>query len=99
MTGRGPISLLDPEKIDRTLSRIAHEILEKNKSSGDLALVGIRTRGVPLAERLAAKIQQIENVAIPVGTLDINLYRDDLALTQEQPGLHKTQIRFRRAAT
>ena len=95
MTTKPPVRILDPEKIDRTLSRIAHEILERNRSVKDLALVGIRTRGVPLAVRLAAKIRQFEGVEIPVGFLDINLYRDDVGLTQEKPVLRKTEIPFK----
>lgn len=69
--------LLDQAAINRSLTRIAHEILERNKGIADLALVGIKRRGVPLAQRLAAKIQQIEGIEIPVGELDITLYRDD----------------------
>src|SRR5207247_807471 len=95
MTSRGSVTILDPEKIDRTLSRIAHEILEKNKTPSEIRFVGIMTRGVPLAHRLAAKIKQFEGVEVPVGMLDINLYRDDVGLTHEQPVLHKTEIPFR----
>ena len=94
MTGRGPVQILDAEKIDRTLSRIAHEIVEKNKSSRNLALVGIRTRGVPLARRLAEKIRQVDNGEVPVGTLDINLYRDDLRQMHDHPVLGRTEIPF-----
>ena len=69
--------VMDEGKIDRTLTRMAHEILEKNRDLESLVLVGIRTRGVPLAERLASRIREIEKVEIPVGVLDITLYRDD----------------------
>jgi pyrimidine operon attenuation protein/uracil phosphoribosyltransferase len=69
---------MEPEEIDRALRRIAHEILERNKGAEDVILVGIHTRGVPLAERLRLIIDEYENVKVPVGTLDIGLYRDDL---------------------
>ncbi|GAH66227.1 unnamed protein product, partial [marine sediment metagenome] len=72
-------------EIKRTLVRIAHEIVEKNKGVADLALIGIRTRGVFLAKRLAQEIFIIEKKEIPVGTLDITLYRDDLSLVARQP--------------
>lgn len=70
--------VMEPEEIDRALRRIAHEILERNKGAEDVILVGIHTRGVPLAERLRLIIDEYENVKVPVGTLDIGLYRDDL---------------------
>ena len=92
---KGPAQVLDAERIDRALSRIAHEILEKNKSSRGLALVGIQTRGVPLAHRIGAKIREIEKQAeVPVGVLDINLYRDDLDHIRDVPVLRKTEIPF-----
>ncbi|MGA7971075.1 MAG: bifunctional pyr operon transcriptional regulator/uracil phosphoribosyltransferase, partial [Terriglobales bacterium] len=69
--------LMSASEVERTLIRLAHEILEKNNGCSDLALVGIRRRGVPLAERLAKIIQRIEKKPVPVGTLDITLYRDD----------------------
>lgn len=69
---------MEPEEIDRALRRIAHEILERNKGAEDVILVGIHTRGVPLAERMRLIIDEYENVKVPVGTLDIGLYRDDL---------------------
>ena len=71
--------ILDKSGIDRALTRIAHEILEKNKGPKDLVLVGIQRGGVHLARRLAAKIKEIEGVEPPVGSLDITMYRDDLA--------------------
>jgi len=71
-----------------------HEILERNKTLGRLALVGIRTRGVPLARRLAEKLAAIEGTEIPVGELDINLYRDDLSLIADHPILKRTEIPF-----
>ena len=99
MTGRdesakAPVQILDAERIDRALSRIAHEILEKNKVSDGLGLVGIQTRGVPLANRLGAKIREIEGRAVPVGVLDINLYRDDLDHIRDHPILRRTEIPF-----
>ena len=84
--------LMDEDGIRRALTRIAHEIVEKNKGMEDLVLVGIRTRGVPLAERIAAEIERIEGVRPPVGTLDITLYRDDLSLLSYQPIVRATQI-------
>ncbi|WP_137295690.1 bifunctional pyr operon transcriptional regulator/uracil phosphoribosyltransferase PyrR [Nocardioides dongxiaopingii] len=70
--------VLDTGDIARALTRIAHEILERNKGAGDLVLLGIPSRGVPLARRIAARIQDVEGVAVPVGALDITMYRDDL---------------------
>src|SRR5262245_48623831 len=70
--------LMSASEIDRTLVRLAHEILEKTKDLDQLAFIGIRRRGVPLAQRLARKIESLENRKVPVGILDINLYRDDL---------------------
>lgn len=86
--------VLDAEQIDKSLVRIAHEILENNKDVEDLAIVGIRTRGATLAQRLAAKIGSIKGSLVPVGALDITLYRDDLTTVAEQPVVHKTEIDF-----
>jgi pyrimidine operon attenuation protein/uracil phosphoribosyltransferase len=88
------VRIMDATQVNRTLSRIAHEILEKNKSLDDLTIVGIRTRGVPIARRLARKIESVEGVAPPVGILDINLYRDDLSTISEHPVLRGTDIGF-----
>lgn len=85
---------MDAGDIARALTRIAHEILERNKGVKNLALVGIRTGGVYLAHRLVRRIQDIEGVAVPIGELDITLYRDDLALRKEQPILRKTSVPF-----
>jgi pyrimidine operon attenuation protein/uracil phosphoribosyltransferase len=74
--------------------RMAHEIIEKNKGISNLCLVGIRTRGVFIASRLAENIKKIEGKEVPVGTLDITLYRDDLTLIAFQPVVHKTEISF-----
>ena len=86
--------LLDSDAISRSLARIAHEILEQSKGTEDLCLVGIRKRGVFLALRLAERIHLIENKNIPVGILDITLYRDDLGIVSSQPLVHKTEIGF-----
>ena len=84
--------IMDEQAIRRALIRIAHEIIENNKGIEDLVLVGIRTRGVPLAERLAAEITRIEGRCLSVGILDITLYRDDLSTLSYQPIVHQTQI-------
>ncbi len=76
----------------RALVRIAHEIIERNKGVENVLLVGIRTRGVPIAERLAAAIGRIENSSIPVGMLDITMYRDDLSTLAYNPIVHGTEI-------
>lgn len=84
--------IMDSDGIRRALTRVAHEILEKNKGTSDLMLIGIHTRGVPLAKRLASKIGEIEGTEPPVGVVDISLYRDDLSTVGEQPILNKTDI-------
>ncbi|WP_204401108.1 bifunctional pyr operon transcriptional regulator/uracil phosphoribosyltransferase PyrR [Alkaliphilus hydrothermalis] len=86
------VQILDDKGIGRAITRIAHEILEKNKGAKNIVLVGIKTRGVPLAERLAEKISQIEEIEVPVGNLDITLYRDDLSEIDQDPVLHGSQI-------
>lgn len=86
--------VMDAGDIARALTRIAHEILERNKGVKNLALVGIRTGGVHLAHRLAKRIQTIEGVPVQIGELDITLYRDDLSLRKEQPVLRKTSVPF-----
>ena len=86
--------VMGENEIGRTLVRIAHEIVEKNKGVSNLALIGIRTRGVFLAKRLAQEIFKIEKKEISVGTLDITLYRDDLSLVARQPLVLKTEIPF-----
>lgn len=86
--------ILDREGIRRALTRIAHEIIERNKGTENLALIGIRNRGVPLAARLAARIFQIEGKEVPVGTLDITLYRDDLSTLANQPLVRQTEVHF-----
>jgi len=86
--------LMSASEIDRTLVRLAHEILEKTQDLDKLAFIGIRRRGVPLAQRLARKIESLEKRAIPVGILDINLYRDDLTTVDIKPVVSSTDIPF-----
>jgi pyrimidine operon attenuation protein / uracil phosphoribosyltransferase len=86
--------VLDALGINRALSRVAHEVIERNRGLSGLALVGIRTGGVHLAHRLAARLKEIEGVVLPVGALDITLYRDDLYKKSEQPTVRKTEIGF-----
>ncbi|MEE8124714.1 MAG: bifunctional pyr operon transcriptional regulator/uracil phosphoribosyltransferase PyrR [Nitrospirales bacterium] len=86
--------LMDVQEMSRALTRISHEILERNKGVQELALVGIRTGGVFLAQRMAGRIQQIENREVPIGELDITLYRDDLSIRKDQPEIRKTIIPF-----
>ena len=93
-TVREEKQLMSASEIDRTLVRLAHEILEKTSDIGRLAFIGIKRRGVPLAQRLAAKIESLENRAVPVGILDISLYRDDLSTIAERPVLNTKQIDF-----
>jgi pyrimidine operon attenuation protein / uracil phosphoribosyltransferase len=97
MTGaprlREKAQVLDEAALDRALTRIAHEILERNGGAKDLAFVGLRTRGVTLAQRLAAKLTAIDGATVPVGTLDITLYRDDLDM-RGAPVVRGTDIPF-----
>lgn len=86
--------VMDADGIDRSLTRVAYELLEKNKGIEDLVLVGIQTGGVFLAERLKKKISRIEGGEIPMGVLDITLYRDDLRTSNKKPRLGKTDIPF-----
>lgn len=86
--------IMDETAMRRVITRIAHEVIERNKGVSNLAVVGIRRRGGPLAERLAAKIGEIEGVTIPVGILDITLYRDDLTALGPQPLVHRTEVGF-----
>lgn len=86
--------VMDQSEMGRALTRIAHEILERNRGTQETALVGIRTGGVHLAHRLARRIQEIEHSQVPIGELDITLYRDDLAIRKDQPVLRKTSIPF-----
>jgi pyrimidine operon attenuation protein/uracil phosphoribosyltransferase len=86
-------TVMDGDAVQRAITRIAHEILERNKGAGNLALVGIVTRGAVLAEQLAERIAEIEGVTLPVGMLDISFYRDDLA-TRLNPEVRRTDIPF-----
>ena len=86
--------IMDEDKIRRSLTRIAHEIIEKNKGTEDLVLIGIRSRGVPIAQRLNEIIEQIEGHKVPEGIIDITLYRDDLSSLAEKPILNKTEVPF-----
>ena len=94
MNAREKAQVLDEAALERALIRIAHEIVEKNGGTADLAFVGLRTRGVTLAQRLAERVTGIEGVKPPVGTLDITLYRDDLGLKVAQPVVRETEIPF-----
>lgn len=86
--------LMSASEIERTLVRLVHEIIEKNNGAADLGIVGIRRRGVFLAQRLGEMIQRIEKTPVPVGTLDISLYRDDLSTVGPQPVVQKGDIGF-----
>jgi pyrimidine operon attenuation protein / uracil phosphoribosyltransferase len=92
MTKENPI--MDKNAIERTLDRIAHEIIEKHQKSEDVALIGIKTRGVPLAKMIFDKIKKFGGPNIFLGELDITLYRDDLSQVAEQPVIHATNIDF-----
>jgi len=89
---REKAEIIDGEGLRRAITRIAHEIIEKNGGAEDLVLVGIRRRGVPLAQRIAAKIREFEEVQVPVGALDITLYRDDLQTIAHQPVVGPTEV-------
>ncbi len=91
---REKAQLMSASEMDRTLVRLAHEILEKSDNLSNLALIGIRRRGVPIAQRLAHKILELEKLEIPVGILDINLYRDDLTTVGAKPVINATEIPF-----
>ncbi|WP_157048987.1 bifunctional pyr operon transcriptional regulator/uracil phosphoribosyltransferase PyrR [Syntrophomonas palmitatica] len=91
---RDKTQIMDAVAMKRALTRISHEIIERNKGVDNLVLVGIRRRGGPLAARLAERIEEIEGVKIPVGILDITLYRDDLTLLAAQPQVHRTEVNF-----
>jgi pyrimidine operon attenuation protein / uracil phosphoribosyltransferase len=91
---REKAQLMSASEIDRTLVRLAHEILEKSQDLDKLAFIGIRRRGVPMAQRLSRKIENLEKRAIPVGTLDITFYRDDLTTVDSKPVVSGTEIPF-----
>ena len=94
MKRRQKAKIMDEAGINRAITRVAHEILERNKGTEDLCIVGIRKGGAVLAERIAHKIKELGEGQVLVGILDITLYRDDLTAIAEQPIVHKTEIDF-----
>jgi pyrimidine operon attenuation protein/uracil phosphoribosyltransferase len=94
VTHKDKKEIMDKAEIEQALIRISHEIIERNKEIENLVLIGIRTRGVYIARRIATSIRQIKVADIPVGVLDITLYRDDLRTNSDQPIIHKTDIPF-----
>jgi pyrimidine operon attenuation protein/uracil phosphoribosyltransferase len=86
--------IMDENGIMRAVTRIAHEIIERNKGVKDVYLIGIQRRGVPLAKMIAAKIREVEGMEVPVGILDITFYRDDLSMLSEHPVVNGTEINF-----
>lgn len=86
--------IMDEIEITRAISRIAHEIIERNKGVDNIVLIGIQRRGVPLSKRIAQKITEVEKRSIPVGILDITFYRDDLSMLAEHPVINATEIYF-----
>ncbi len=89
-----PIIIMEKEDINRAINRLAAEIIDKNKGTKDLVIIGIRTRGVFVAERLAKVIEKLEDTKIEMGALDITLYRDDIGMSEKMPILKKTEIPF-----
>ena len=96
MTGefREKANLMDAAAMDRAITRLSHEILEKNNGAENVVLIGVRRRGYPLALRIAGKIRTIEGVDVPVGAMDITFYRDDLSKKNDQPVVSDTDIPF-----
>ena len=98
MSGKSPLKetqiILDRQGIERSLARMAHEIVERNKGVEGLVLIGIRTAGVYLSQRIASRIEKIEGLRVPRGIIDVTLYRDDLALGRFQPAVRSTEIPF-----
>lgn len=94
MTLREKALIIDAAEMSRMIVRVAHEIVEGNRGTDNLAIVGIRRRGVPLADRIRAEIKRFENVDVPTGSLDITFYRDDLAKISHQPVVGTTDIMF-----
>lgn len=86
--------IMDEKAINRSITRLAHEIIEKNKGIDSVVLIGIHTRGVPLAKKIATKIKEIESTDVSVGCLDITLYRDDLSEVDDNPVINSTDIKF-----
>lgn len=87
--------IIDKESLNRTITRLAHEIVERNRGTADLVLLGIRTRGVPLAERIRDKIKSIEGQQLPLGILDVTMYRDDVFKKIKLPQVQTTEIKFK----
>lgn len=87
-------TILESQDISRIISRISHQIIERNQGTDNVVLMGIRTRGVPLSRRIAHRILEIEGVEVPVGELDITLYRDDISEKHEEPMVRKSQLPF-----
>jgi len=94
MTHKIKAKIIDENGLRRTIVRLAHEIIEKNKGTDNLVIVGIRTRGVYVAQRIINEINKIENVLLPLGILDITMYRDDFRQRLKQPKVQQTDIRF-----
>ena len=94
MRVREKAQIMDGAAIQRVLTRVAHEIVEKNTGTADLVLIGLRSRGVDLARRLSKRLKEIDGVDVPVGALDITLYRDDLGKGGPQPAVRRTEIPF-----
>ncbi|MDK2798622.1 MAG: pyrimidine operon attenuation protein / uracil phosphoribosyltransferase [Clostridiales bacterium] len=86
--------IMDEQAMQRAITRISHEIIEKNKGVDDVVLIGIQRRGVPLSRKIALKIKEVEGTDVPVGILDITLYRDDLSLLAQHPVINGTEINF-----
>src|SRR5919197_3317758 len=97
MPGASSVAIMDAADVGRALTRIAHEVVERNRGVGDIVVVGLHTRGVPLARRLAAKLAEIEGGPVPVGALDVSMYRDDIGLRPPAAG-HDTHLPFDLAA-
>lgn len=85
-------AILDDKAMKRALARVSHEIIEKNKGVEDIVLIGVKRRGVPLAQRIAKNIEEFEGVKVPVGSVDITLYRDDLSTLNEDPNINNDKI-------
>lgn len=85
-------SILDDKAMKRALARISHEIIEKNNGVEDIVLIGVKRRGIPLAQRIAKNIEEFEGVKVPVGSVDITLYRDDLTALNEDPNINDDEI-------
>lgn len=94
MSNKIKAQIIDPESLNRTITRLAHEIIERNRGVEDLVVLGIRTRGVPLANRIIEKIHEIEHKKLPLGILDVTMYRDDVFKKIKQPKVQTTEIGF-----